>query len=923
MAEIDPVILQLRADMLAYQNQMRTTATRVVAQLDAQERAVISLENQMRASSGAISNNLRGLAGAFGSYLSISQLTELSDGFTRLQNNLRIAGLEGDAMKQVQDRLFESAQKYGVEIEGLSNLYGQLTQASKELGASQSDIFGLTDAVSASLKITGISSQEASGALLQLTQALRGGKVQAEEYNSLLDGLYPLLEAAANGSTRFGGSVSKLTALVKDGKVSSQEFLQAILSGSELLEGKAAQATLTLSAGYTTLNNALTVYFGEADKANGVSAAIGETFGLLAANLDTLIPAITAISVGLGVRYVAAAAAASIATGALSASLAALVANPVILGLGALAAGITYLALRSREATQATGQFAKVQAESKTATDSAQKAIDKLATAHGKARQEAIAQAKAERDNVKAKLASAQASLLLAEAEASRARAKARQELSDAGNANPGSAMMVGGGSVSLDRARRASSQADANAKAAEQAVIGLNKKLSAINAQLAAPEGAAPAAVADDGKKKNGRTGPTPEEITARYSSDLRQIVSRDLQARLALVTNANDRAELEERMLNDEIRSAQDDINATSEYSAARKKKLLAELAQYEASERARIEVARQEQNAREALDISSAQNQSNRELLEAQSRLGAGREERREIELRLLDLAYDQERAELEGVLASQTATDAQKQIAEQRLRILNQLKALDREGVNRDSESPMERRRRQAREDAANIGDRIEDIEVDAIDRLADGVANTTAEYVKLGGVAGDVINGIIRDLVRLAAQQALLGSNGGSGIIGSIGSLIGMGSASLGGINAASQSWLDNYQYQGFASGGYTGDGPRDEIAGVVHKGEYVIPAKAVDRIGVQNLAALAADDTMAARAMTGVKAAAAPAGVTVLQTIQLNAQGSVMTQDIINEINAKAQQAASEGAQAGRALAARDLKSMMRPRMGG
>lgn len=893
MAEIDPVILQLRADMLAYQNQMRTTTTRVIAQLDAQEQAVISLESQMRRSSGAIAGTLRGLAGSFASYLSVSKLTELSDGFTRLQNNLRIAGLEGDQMKAVQDRLFESAQKYGVEIEGLSNLYGQLTQASKELGASQSDIFGLTEAVSASLKITGISSQEAGGALLQLTQALRGGKIQAEEYNSLLDGLYPLLEAAAKGSDRFGGSVSKLTALVKDGKVSSQEFMQAILAGADVLEGKAANATLTLSAGYTTLNNALTVYFGEADKANGVSAALGETMGLLAENLDTLIPALTAIAIGLGVRYVAAATAAAIATGALSASMAAIVANPVALGLGALAAGMAYLVLRSTEAAQATGAYAKVQAESKSATDGAQKAIDKLATAHGKARQEAIKHAQQIREEIRLKLADAQATLILAEAEASRARSKARQELNDAANASPGSAMQIGGGSVSLDRARRASAQADANAKAAEQSVIALNKSLAKVNAQLAAPEGAIAAVSDDEKKKKKGRTGPDAAEITQRYTSELSRLRAEQIQAELQVTTDAQRRAELQRGLLRIEYDQRLSDINATKEYSEERKAALRKELNALfgltadgsgtlagPGSVYAGVDREEREQLEREALDIATEQNRNERDILEAQSRLTDSREERRDLELRMLDLAYEQERAEQEAVLASKSATDAQKQIAEQRLRSLDQLKALDQESVRRDNESPLEQRRREVRQTAANMGDAIEQIDIDAVDRLADGLANASTEYIKLGGIAGDVINGIIQDLVRLAAKQALFGSNGGAGIIGSIGSFLGLGgSSSVGGISAEAQSWLDNYTPKGFATGGYTGDGPRNEVAGVVHRGEYVIPANAVDRIGIQNLAALTSGDTSAARAMTGVTAAgmgARPVQQTVVVKVEAN-----------------------------------------------
>lgn len=43
---------------------------------------------------------------------------------------------------------------------------------------------------------------------------------------------------------------------------------------------------------------------------------------------------------------------------------------------------------------------------------------------------------------------------------------------------------------------------------------------------------------------------------------------------------------------------------------------------------------------------------------------------------------------------------------------------------------------------------------------------------------------------------------------------------------------------------GFADGGYTGDGPRHEVAGYVHRGEYVLDAMTVDRIGLPALQAL-------------------------------------------------------------------------------
>lgn len=43
---------------------------------------------------------------------------------------------------------------------------------------------------------------------------------------------------------------------------------------------------------------------------------------------------------------------------------------------------------------------------------------------------------------------------------------------------------------------------------------------------------------------------------------------------------------------------------------------------------------------------------------------------------------------------------------------------------------------------------------------------------------------------------------------------------------------------------GFAEGGYTGDGGKYEVAGTVHRGEYVVPAHAVDKLGVGYLDSL-------------------------------------------------------------------------------
>ena len=49
------------------------------------------------------------------------------------------------------------------------------------------------------------------------------------------------------------------------------------------------------------------------------------------------------------------------------------------------------------------------------------------------------------------------------------------------------------------------------------------------------------------------------------------------------------------------------------------------------------------------------------------------------------------------------------------------------------------------------------------------------------------------------------------------------------------MNYVNGQWVGSGKYEGWATGGYTGSGDPDDIAGVVHKGEYVLPAELVDQ----------------------------------------------------------------------------------------
>lgn len=133
-----------------------------------------------------------------------------------------------------------------------------------------------------------------------------------------------------------------------------------------------------------------------------------------------------------------------------------------------------------------------------------------------------------------------------------------------------------------------------------------------------------------------------------------------------------------------------------------------------------------------------------------------------------------------------------------------------------------------------DEVAAANKKIEDsmLTAGALDDLRRGFGDAFADFVTGASSAReafeDFADGITRRLAQMAGDnlaQALFGAFGTTGG-GSAGNWI----SDLFALFAGSDG------FTGFARGGYTGDGPRNEIAGVVHRGEYVINADTVRRL---------------------------------------------------------------------------------------
>lgn len=277
-----------------------------------------------------------------------------------------------------------------------------------------------------------------------------------------------------------------------------------------------------------------------------------------------------------------------------------------------------------------------------------------------------------------------------------------------------------------------------------------------------------------------------------AAFTRDEASLTENIARAKAEMAIEVTDRAAAEQQATERTRANAVAEVQANDRYSAAQKARLVALINQVSAMQDAKTVFDRDVAVAKESLDIRLAALKDSRDALSAQADLADTREERRDIEMRLLDLAYQQERAELEGIIASQDATKAQKAIAQKRLDMLGSLQNADAAGVDRRFESPLQKYRRGLTD--TSISDQVEDLVGQELDYFRDSLRNSITKRL---GIKDPLLAGIVDLFIQSAIirplAKALAGGSGGGG-------------GFLKGVVSVASSFF------GRASGGYVGPG---------------------------------------------------------------------------------------------------------------
>lgn len=269
-------------------------ATREIIDIIIQERGSVKVVQAINSVGGAadrterrvslLQQGLRALGAAF----TVTEVLRAVDGYTRMENQLKILGYSQEQVADGMEKLYQIAQKSRAPYEQIVNLYGKMGQAAGELGKSEAEMMRFTELAGKALAVQGTSGNAARGVLIQITQAMGEGIVRAQEWNSMVENARPLLLAAARGMEEAGGSVAKLRQIMLDGRLTSEAFFDAVIKGGGQLDEQFANTVPTVMQGLTMVYNSFQRFLGQSGAVAAISYVIGNALAFIAENFAVL-----------------------------------------------------------------------------------------------------------------------------------------------------------------------------------------------------------------------------------------------------------------------------------------------------------------------------------------------------------------------------------------------------------------------------------------------------------------------------------------------------------------------------------------------------------------------------------------------------------------------------------------------------------
>lgn len=257
------------------------------------------LDEITRRSANGIKVYQGGLLGLFATINNVSaglanfgKFIDFGDTYQRSINKLTLVTKSADEARNRLTALSTGALASYGNLESYTALYTRLDMALKNVGGTASEAMAVTQTLSKTVALAGLTSAEASSALLQISQAFNKGKLDGDEFRTVMETMPPLADAIAREMSRAGNGVKVLRGdllkLAPKGEITAEVMKRAVIAMAEEIDSRFTKLTPTVGMELENLKTKATVFFGSLFKDEGIGSGINSALRLIGDNLGNI-----------------------------------------------------------------------------------------------------------------------------------------------------------------------------------------------------------------------------------------------------------------------------------------------------------------------------------------------------------------------------------------------------------------------------------------------------------------------------------------------------------------------------------------------------------------------------------------------------------------------------------------------------------
>jgi tape measure domain-containing protein len=228
-------------------------------------------------------------------------LIQMAESYGEMSERIQMATSSQAEFEMVQERLLASANETYRSLKQTQELYILTASSLRAMGYDTNQALQVTESLTLAFVKNATSVARADNAISAFSKSLSKGKVEADSWESIIVAIPSIADDIA---VALGKSSTEIRRMGAEGKLTADQLTTGLRASLDENRKAAADMAVTVKDAYTRLMNNLSVFIGEANKANGATAVLSSALQAVGKNIETIANILISVGAAALAAYV-------------------------------------------------------------------------------------------------------------------------------------------------------------------------------------------------------------------------------------------------------------------------------------------------------------------------------------------------------------------------------------------------------------------------------------------------------------------------------------------------------------------------------------------------------------------------------------------------------------------------------------------